>query len=86
MATYEKTVDAQRLSSKADLILVVRNDLENCTPSVIEANITAAIRTAKVSVQAPGGVPVKIPGKPAKNGAITPSAAGLNAKALLLPQ
>jgi hypothetical protein len=85
MGAYESTVSAQTISSRADLILVVRNDLQYCTPAVIEANITSAIQGTSATVQTPGGAPVKTPGTPAPSGAIPAAAAGLNAKATLSP-
>jgi P2-related tail formation protein len=85
MTAYEKTIDSQLLSSRSDVVTVIRNDLQYCTPAVIQANITAAIQGATVTVQTAAGAPVNTPGVAALPGAVSPTTAGLNAKATLMP-
>jgi len=83
MGAYEKTIDSQTLTSKADVIAVVRNDLQYCTPPVIEANLEKAISDSSVNVKTPDGTPVVPPGGIPIVGSVPASAAGLNVKASL---
>ena len=86
MHAYEKTVEDQALSSRADVSNVVRNDLRYRTPPEIEATVLKAISGAQVTVTTSDGTPVSKSGGMTPSGlSVTPAAAGLNAKATIIP-